>query len=85
MNFWLLTLVVEGLISPIVHVWDTLTEECIYALRMEGQVFRPKVFATGTYTVMIGEPGTTNMRTLQGLVADRAQSSLRRIIFERSD
>ncbi|MAH96755.1 MAG: hypothetical protein CMI66_11360 [Pedosphaera sp.] len=82
---WLPTLVVEGLISPIVQVWDTLTEECIYALRMEGQVFRPKVFATGTYTVMIGEPGTTNMRTLQGLVADRAQSSLRRIIFERSD
>ncbi|MBT7533997.1 MAG: hypothetical protein HN610_00375, partial [Verrucomicrobia bacterium] len=82
---WLPTLLVEGLISPVVQVWDALTDECIYAVRMEGQIFRPKVFAIGTYTVMIGEPGSTNMKTIQGLRADKAQSSLRRIIFETAN
>ncbi|MEM7202659.1 MAG: hypothetical protein AAF628_20490 [Planctomycetota bacterium] len=49
------TLVVEGDPAPVVEIVDEQTGELVYALRLPGTRFRPKVFRRGTYTVRVGE------------------------------
>ena len=64
---WLPTLEVRGAEHPVVEIVDELTGELVYALRIRGQSFRPKVFHTGAYTIHVGE-GADRM-TLSGVVA----------------
>ena len=45
--------------NPIVQVIEEATGEVVYTLRINGQSFRPKVFAMGRYTLHIGEPRQT--------------------------
>jgi len=47
---------VEGLEDPVVEVHDPQRDELVYALRINGHTFRPKVFGEGPYTVRVGEP-----------------------------
>ena len=51
------TLKVKGAKDPVVKVIDEATGEWIYALRIKGNNFQPKVFKKGTYTVEVnGKP-----------------------------
>ena len=50
---YLPTLKIKGAINPVVKVIDESTGEWIYALRIKGSTFQPKVFKKGTYTVEI--------------------------------
>jgi alkaline phosphatase D len=63
------TLQVSGVRNPVVQVIEEKNGELVYALRVNGQHFRPHVFAPGKYTVIVGEPGTENLKTLTGLEA----------------
>jgi hypothetical protein len=63
--------VVEGLLNPVVQVIDETNKKIIYTLRINGDRFRPKVFGEGPYSVVIGEPGTENIKTLKGLTAKK--------------
>jgi hypothetical protein len=47
---------IEGMEEPVVEVIDA-QGELVYALRIQGNRFRPKVFAPGNYTIRVGEPG----------------------------
>jgi hypothetical protein len=58
---------ISGMADPVVQVVDEESGQVIYTLRIDGDSFTPKVFADGSYTVHIGEPGTDRMRTLTGL------------------
>ena len=58
---------VSGQTCPVVQVIDEETSEIIYALRIKGTSFRPKVFKAGAYTIKVGEPGTERMKTLKGV------------------
>lgn len=60
---------VSGLANPVIQIIEEKTGELIYALRVNGQRFRPHVFAAGSYTVIIGEPGTPRLKTITGQVA----------------
>ncbi|MCA9101305.1 MAG: hypothetical protein KDA63_09155, partial [Planctomycetales bacterium] len=62
---YLPTLVVSGQSDPVVKVIDEATGEWVYALRIRGNEFRPKVFAPGTYTIEVGEGATK--RVLKGV------------------
>jgi hypothetical protein len=66
---YLPTLKVSGMSDPVIQVIKETTGEVIYTLRIKGTEFRAKVFALGTYTVHIGEPGTPKMKTLVGVAA----------------
>jgi hypothetical protein len=66
---YLPTLKVSGMSDPVIQVIEEATGEVVYTLRIKGIEFRAKVFARGTYTVQIGEPGTPKMKTLVGVVA----------------
>jgi phosphodiesterase/alkaline phosphatase D-like protein len=46
-------LLVKGTVDPVVEVIDEKSNEMIYALRINGQSWDPRVFGNGTYTVKI--------------------------------
>ncbi|HSG82153.1 MAG TPA: alkaline phosphatase D family protein [Gemmatimonadota bacterium] len=58
---------VSGMRDPVVQVIDEASGEAVYAIRIRGTSFTPKVFEDGSYTVIVGEPGTDRIRTLSGL------------------
>ena len=42
--------------NPVIQVVNDKTAEVIYTIRINGRQFRPKVFAEGTYTIVVSEP-----------------------------
>ncbi len=61
-------IVVEGMTDPVISVVNERTGEIVYTLRIEGDRFRPHVFAEGVYRVTVsGQPGPE--RVLGGLEA----------------
>jgi hypothetical protein len=48
-------LVVRGKSNPVVKVIDEADGSWVYALRIRGTEFRPKVFKKGSYTIEVGE------------------------------
>jgi len=74
---WLPTLEIAGPADPVLQVVEEATGETVYTLRIKGREFRPKVFAPGSYTIHIGEPGTSRHKTLRGLVAGDGKSVLK--------
>jgi len=61
------TLMVSGMVNPVVQVIHEASSEIVFTLRIKGTVFRPKVFEDGMYTVKIGEPDIDRMKVLHGL------------------
>ena len=41
--------------NPRIQIRDELTGEIVYTLRINGSSFRPKVFKSGTYSIIVGE------------------------------
>jgi hypothetical protein len=61
---YLPTLEVTGLTDPVVQVIDESDGSLVYALRIAGTTYRPKVFKSGAYTVKVGDPDTGKEQTL---------------------
>jgi len=66
---YLPTLRVSGMTDPVLQVIDESDGEVVYTFRIRGNIFRPKVFGEGTYTVKIGEQEPGGMRTFSGVRA----------------
>ena len=50
---------VKGAKNPVIKVVDEATGDWVYALRINGDTFQPKVFKKGSYTVEVdGKPVT---------------------------
>jgi alkaline phosphatase D len=65
---WLPVIKISGLDHPpVIQVIDESAQEIIYTLRIRDYSYQPKVFRHGTYTVKIGEPGTPDMKELNGI------------------
>ncbi|MFC2098167.1 hypothetical protein ACFLSP_00345 [Bacteroidota bacterium] len=76
---WLPPIVVSGLERPpVIQVINEVTGEIIYTLRVSSYSYQAKVFETGTYSITIGEPGTSLIKSLSGLISmdSREQESL---------
>ncbi len=72
---WLPTLEIRGASDPVVQVVDEGFEELVYTLRIKGNVFRPKVFHKGTYTIHVGEePNRRTFRGVHSLEADEQRT-----------
>jgi len=56
---------VHGMSDPVVEVFDESNGQLLYALRIKGTTWRPKVFHPGTYTVVVGEPGTDRLKKIK--------------------
>ncbi|MHC4208655.1 MAG: alkaline phosphatase D family protein [Planctomycetota bacterium] len=64
---WLPTIRVTGAEDFVVQIRNEATREIEYAIRARGDTYHPMVFGQGPYTVSIGEPSTSRMRTVSGL------------------
>jgi hypothetical protein len=53
---WLPEIGVTGIVDPVIQIFLQQTDEMVYALRMDGQFFQPKVFRAGLYRIKVGEP-----------------------------
>jgi hypothetical protein len=63
---WLPTLVITGTTLPaVIKITEASTGELVYALRIKGETYRPKVFASGVYKIEAGEPGTDKWKVLE--------------------
>jgi alkaline phosphatase D len=78
---WLPSIEVQGMDDPVVQIVNESNDEIIYTLRINGSVFRPKVFQDGDYTVKVGEPGTAQFKVLTG-VKSTTESDYQRMIVE---
>ncbi len=58
---------IQGRTNPVVQIIDESNDEVVYALRILGNCFRPKVFGRGAYTVVVGEG--RDQKTLRGVKA----------------
>jgi hypothetical protein len=74
---WLPALDVSGVTNPVVQVVREDTGEVVYTLRIRGTAFRPRVFAEGTYTIRVGEPGTERDKAVRGLRAEPEHETAR--------
>ncbi len=77
---YLPTIEVSGLTDPVVKLVNEDSGRVVYALRIEGQTFRPKVFAAGaTYTVSVGDPDTDRIQVFEHVrpLADGEEETLR--------
>jgi len=69
-RLWLPPLKTSGLDHPpVVQIIEETTNEIVYTVRAREASFQPKVFASGMYTVNIGESGTDKMKTINGIQA----------------
>jgi len=69
-RLWLPLIQTSGLDHPpVFQIIDEENNEIIYTVRAIEASYQPKVFKPGTYTVVIGEPGTKKMKTIQTLTA----------------
>jgi hypothetical protein len=68
---YLPTLKVAGLKNPVVQVIDEANDEIVYTVRIRGYEFRPKVFASGKYTVTLSDPDSGRERQLRSLEASQ--------------
>lgn len=64
---YLPTIKIAGLTDPVVTVIDEANGELVYALRIKGSSFRPKVFHDGKYTVRVAQPEKDLMKVLSNL------------------
>jgi alkaline phosphatase D len=58
---------ISGIDRPVVQVINEKTGETEYTLRIGSNEFRPKVFAKGPHTVIVGEPSENRVTTLKSL------------------
>ncbi|MBU0640526.1 MAG: alkaline phosphatase D family protein [Planctomycetes bacterium] len=72
---------ITGMVEPVVRVIDETNREVIYALRITGPRLRPPVFRLGSYTIEVGEPGTTRWKTIRGLSASSEPQDVLRVEF----
>lgn len=62
---WLPEIQVNGLENPVIKLYNENTGELVYAVRIKGNNFDPRVFKAGTYKLVIGDE--QNFKTFTGL------------------
>ncbi len=77
---------ISGWDSPVVQVIEESSGEVIYTLRIRGTEFTPMVYAPGSYTVRIGELGTSREQVLRQQKPQRKENAPRHeIVFQEGE
>jgi len=75
---YLPTLEIKGTTNPVVEIVDEETGDWVYALRINGTRFRPKVFQVGSYTIEVGEGEAR--KVFRGVRADKLDDERARVV-----
>jgi len=71
---WLPVIHTTGLDNPpVIQVIDEQDQEIIYTIRSREEFYQPKVFKPGTYSVVVGNPETDQLKTISGLSSSTNQ------------
>ena len=60
--------------DPVVQVIRESNNDILYTIRIQGRQFRPEVFASGRYTIRVGQD-QPNARTFRGIEASALGTS----------
>lgn len=71
-SLYLPELEIIGMINPVIQIKNENTSEIVYTLRIKETNYVPKVLKKGTYSILIGEPGTDKVKKLTHLVASKS-------------
>jgi len=55
-------ILITGIQEPLIQIISDNSNEIVYTLRLNSNSIKPGVFAAGYYSILIGEPGTENMK-----------------------
>lgn len=64
---YLPTFDIKDMADAVIQVIEESSQTIVYTLRIKGNQYRPKVFASGKYTVKIGELGTQDVKVLTAI------------------
>lgn len=68
---WLPKLEVENLQNPVIRVFSESDGRLVYALRISGSSFEPRVFESGTYRIEVGDPDSGKQKVFPGLKPEK--------------
>ena len=66
---WLPEVRITGMKDPVIKLYKEDTNNLVYALRIKGNTFDPRVFEAGAYRLVIGDEG--NFKTYKGLTPEK--------------
>jgi hypothetical protein len=75
-------IVVSGMEDAVVQILRDDSDEIVYTLRILGSKFVPPVYAAGSYTVRVGEPGTERWREFTGVEGDARSQGILSVAFD---
>jgi alkaline phosphatase D len=74
---WLPPVRISGLERPpVLQIINEITGEIIYTLRIKSFEYQARVFENGTYTIVLGEPGTSSMKNIPGLNSQESREQV---------
>jgi len=73
---------VSGMTDPVVRVVKEATGRPVYTLRIHGSSFTPMVFEDGSYTIIVGEPGTEMAEIIRGVTPVRESSEVIEVVLD---
>ena len=69
---WLPTVKVSNMTDPVIKVYDS-KGSLVYALRIKGDTFSPRVFEAGNYTLLVGNNGS--FKKYEGLKPEKEKDT----------
>ena len=69
---WLPKVVVTGMNNPVIKIFDE-GNDLVYALRIKGNTFSPRVFKEGIYAMAVGDKG--NFKRYEGVLASKMKDA----------
>ncbi len=78
---WLPTIKVTGVNNPVFQVINESNGKVEYTIRINGNEYRPKVFALGKYTLKVSEPDSGKLKTIENINANNDDSKSLNIIL----
>jgi alkaline phosphatase D len=72
---WLPNLKITGKNDPVVEVYNQVSGETEYIVRIKGDSFSPKVFSEDVFTINVGYPETNEWKTLENLKPSKTEGS----------
>jgi len=68
---WLPILKIHNMENPVVRVYSESDGSLVYALRISGNVFEPRVFEPGTYRIEVGDQDVGKQKVFTGLKPEK--------------
>ena len=66
-ELFLPTIKISGITDPVFQIINEKSNEIVYTIRIKENIFKPKVFEEGVYTIKIGNPDNGKMKIIKNI------------------